>query len=258
MKKSFQIRGLILLVIISLVLAYMSISLNNNQPYKIGIIELDGNIHLSKEQYLSFANLLDRSQYQYLSLQIIKDRIEKHPYISRADVKYDGNSKVSIHITEKEFEALLLCDQEQFLITANMEVLPMLPYTKKIDYPVIGNPMRNGKITPLKIMRDNKDIVTAFKMLTTVKLINPELYENLSEIDLRGGKDIIMLFSTLSYPVVVGRGDEVRKVIYFNNLWSYLKGKDINNVMDYVDLRYDKHIYLGITNSTTLTGENHS
>jgi len=51
----------------------------------------------------------------------------------------------------------------------------------------------------------------------------------------------------LNFPVVFGRKDEIKKVVYFNNLWKFMKGNEVNNYLDYVDLRFDKHVYLGIT-----------
>ena len=102
------------------------------------------------------------------------------------------------------------------------------------------------------------DIVTASKIITTVKLINPELYDSLSSIDMQNGNDVVLYFSNMNYPVIIGRGNEIRKVIYFNNFWTYLKGKEINNYMEYVDLRYGGHVYLGFTEQNSQEGQKKS
>lgn len=244
------------MTVILVLLTYLSFSLSHLENNKIEIISLDGNLHLSKEQYFEYANLIDRSNYSNLTTQYIKDRIRKHPYVERADVKYDGNGKISIKVSEKIFESILLYGDSQYLLTEDLQVLPMLPKTKKIDYPIISNPaVENLKM--LSFMKKNNDLVIASKIISTVKLINPELYDGFSTIDLQNGGDIILYFSFFDYPVIIGRGSEIRRTIYFNNLWTYLKGKEINNFMDYVDMRYGGHVYLGIQ-ETSKEGNNQS
>lgn len=250
MTKKQKIVNLLAMTIMMGLLVYLTITLYNPKDVKVELISLDGNIHLSKEQYFEFANLLDKSLYPNLTLQVIKDRIQKHPYVAKADVRYDGSGKVSVIISEKKFESILLFNDKQYLITENLQVLPLLPKTKRIDYPFISNPVIE-KVEPKKFYRKNSDLVTAAKIISTVKLVNPELYDALNVVDLQNGGDIMLDFSILNYPVIIGRGNEVRRTIYFNNFWSYLKGKEINNIMQYVDLRYAEHVYLGIQETST-------
>lgn len=255
MSKLTKILSSLFLILVLGGIVYLSVYLNDNANYVIKTISLEGNGHLSKEQYLSYANLLDKNSFANLPLQMIKDRIEKHPYVKNADVRYDGNGHVSIVITEKNFDSILLNEDTQYILTDNLQVLPVLPLTRKIDYPIISNPAFYGKVNVLSSMKDNLDILTASKMITAVKLVNPELYDSLSTIDLAYGGDIKVYLTSVNYPVEIGRGSEIRKMVYLNNLWNYLKGKEINQYMDYVDLRFGGHVYLGITE---LPGEQNS
>lgn len=258
MSNKAKISAIIFFAVIIAGLTYLTFFLNNRPDYRIDLIELNGNIHLSKEQYLAFGNLLDKNSYSNLTIQVIKDRIEKHPYVKSADVKYDGNNKILILIQEKEFESILLLNDQQYIVTSELQILPILPQTKKIDYPVISNPFLNENLKALGSAKMDKDVLTAAKIISSVKLMNPELYDGFSSIDMRNGGDILLNFSFLPYPVVVGRGSEIRKVVYFNSLWSYLKGKDINNYLEYVDLRYSGHIFLGVNDTTSEDGGNKS
>ena len=258
MKALGKIISAIFLVVTLGLVVYLSVNLKSGNGYSIQIIAMEGNVHLTKEQYLSYANLLDRNNYASLSLQVIKDRIEKHPYVERADVRYDGNGQVSISITEKSFIAILLNDDNQFIVTDKLQVLPVFDQTKKIDYPIIANTNVNGAVQPLASMRNNFDVVTAAKIISSVKLLNPELYDSFSSIDLENGGDIILNLSSVNYPIRIGRGSEIRKIVYLNNLWNYLKGKEINQYLDYVDLRYGGHVYLGILESSNGKAETNS
>lgn len=248
MTKKQKILNLIFLLMLTGLISYLSLTIKVNN-YKIEFISLEGNFHLSKEQYLLFANLLDKSNYKNLSLQIIKDRIEKHPYIDRADVRYDGNNKVSIKIYEKKFESILLNNQNQYILTEELEVLPFLPKTKNVDYPIISNVYLNDSVKVLTSLKNNYDVLTASKILSGIKFLNLELFDGLSAIDMNYGGDVILYFSNFDFPIIVGRGNEIKKVVYLSNLWNYLKGKEINNYMNYIDLRYAGHIYFGIQDS---------
>lgn len=245
MTKKQKIFNLSLLFIMLGLIIYLSFSLNRNEKERIDVISLEGNVHLSKEQYFEFANILDRNQYFGLTTELIKDRLRKHPYVDNIDVRYDGSGKVSVKVIEKSFESILLYADNQFLVTDNLQILPMLPKTRRIDYPVIINPVINDLVS-MKFYKNNEDILTASKIISAVKLINPELYDGLSSVDMQTGGDIMLEFSFINYPVIIGRGSEIRRTVYFNNLWTYLKGKEINNIMKYVDLRYGGHVYLGI------------
>lgn len=246
MSKISKILGsLFFLGFISLII-YLGFSLNPKKSYQIKVIDIQGSTLLSADQYYKFAKINDEKKYGNLSLSIIKSRIEKHPYIASALVKYDGNDKVVVHIKEKKIEGIIFKNEQQFLITNNFQLLPILPFTKQMDYPVFSNPKIMGKLKINGILNKNNDILTAFKIISTLKYVSPELYDLLSEIDLRNGKDILLTFSSLPYQIVIGRGDEIRKTCYLSTLWRFLKGNKLNSVMSYVDLRYDNHVYLGL------------
>lgn len=246
MKFPKHIFAAILFVIAVAALAYMSFGVKTEVNYKIKYIDISGNIHLSRSGYLEFAKLNNKRNFESLSVQVIKDRIEKHPYVAAADVRYDGNGKVSVSIIEKNFESILFNGDEQYLITDKLQVLPVLENSLKIDYPVIANVQLDKAVKMLSSIKKNYDVLTAAKIIGAVKLANPEMHDALSSIDMQNGGEINIYFSSFDYPVMLGRGNELKKVLYFSSFWNYLKGKELNNYMDYVDLRYGGHIFLGL------------
>ena len=245
---------IILLCLLALVF-YLSMEVDNVDSDPILVIELDGNIHLPKNVYLEYARLDDRTIYPELNKSIIRDRIQKHPYVSKVEMSQRG-SNLHVKITEKQFEAILMVNDTQYLITDNSILLPVLEYTEKIDYPIISDPKLSGNLEVLNSIKSEDDIITGLKILTSVKLLNPDLYENLSEVNLRDGKDIVIYLSNSEYPVVIGRNNEIRKVVNFTNLWNYIKGKKVDEIIDYIDLRYKNKIFLGINTVNNEDGVN--
>jgi len=239
-----KISSIITLLLLIGVILYLSFSVDEKEQTKINLIEIEGNIHLPKDQYYKFASLEDYSGYINLTPAIVKDRLEKHPYIERVDLILD-KSNLLVNIKEKDFEALLIFGEKQFLITNKNQTIPVIPLSENIDYPIISNPSDAEEIGEFTSVKNSDDIITGLKIVTTFKLINPNLFEELSEVDLRKGKDIILYFAHFNYPVVIGRNNEIRKVFYFSELWHNLRNDRLNGFLDYIDMRFSKHIFLG-------------
>ena len=61
---------------------------------------------------------------------------------------------------------------------------------------------------------------------------------------MRNGKDILLQFSQFEATVILGRNNEIEKVMYLEKLVQKFDQTHINNVLNYIDLRYSKFIYL--------------
>lgn len=239
-----KISSIIFLFVVIVILAITSITLDNKDQNSIKVIELDGNIHLPKDEYYRFANLEDETLFETFTPAIVKDRLEKHPYIEQVDAILIEN-RLAINIKEKNFEALIMHDDQECLVTESNIKIPKLPLSENIDYPIISNPLYENKLEEFQSVLSNSDIVIGLKIVSTLKLINPDLYENLSEIDLRKGRDIVLQFSQFNFPIVIGRNNEIDKIMYLEQLVQNLDNKLLLNGLDYIDLRYSEHIYLG-------------
>ncbi len=239
-----KISSILFLLAVIVILAITSIALDNKELNSIKLIELNGNIHLPKDEYYRFANLEDETLFETLTPAIVKDRLEKHPYVQQVDAILIEN-RLAINIKEKNFEVLVIHDDQECLVTENNIKIPKLPLSEKIDYPIISNPYYDKKLDEFESVLSNSDIVIGLKIVSTLKLINPDLYENLSEIDLRKGRDIVLQFSQFNFPIVIGRNNEIDKIMYLEQLVQSLDNKLLLNGLDYIDLRYSEHIYLG-------------
>jgi len=84
----------------------------------------------------------------------------------------------------------------------------------------------------------------------SIRRVNVELYNNLNEIELRNGNDIIISFTNTEIQAILGRGNEIRKLVYFDRVWKSLKRTENINSYGYVDLRFNKYVYLGLSDSS--------
>ena len=254
MKKDFgKIFGVVLLIVMVLSILYLSLfKYSEKGKEEIKMIKLYGNNLLSSEIYLRFADLDQSFVYDDLNLNIIKKRFEEHPYVAKAEVKSDGLGNVDVKIVEKDIYAVLLSRSEPYFLTNDFELLKIHQYTTYSDIPVISNFKVTEKLAPSKVYK-TEDIVDAFRIIDAAKITDIELSKKLSEINLKNGGDVVLTFSGINYPIVFGRGNEAKKMIYLSLVWeriSNLKASYQNT--EYIDLRFSNEAYIGSKENTGL------
>lgn len=251
-----SIISLFLCILLAGLIGYLTFFVNTG--YKKPVpeqITVEGNRLLSGDDYLAFTKL-ENKNYTKFSEAVIKDRFEKHPYISHADVELSKNH-LRVNTTEKDIKALIIINSEPCLISADFQVLPLFNSIHELDLPLITNIKNAEKIKFLSNLK-NENIAQAFKIIDALKeLRNAALLNNLSEINLESGSglvyedDVVLNFSDLKPAVIFGRGDEARKAVSLETLWENLdKGELMLDSVDYVDLRFANHIYFGTLNKT--------
>ncbi len=247
MSKKIKISGIIFLLFVSALILWMSFAIEENNVNKIKSVKIKGNYYLTQNDYLNFAFLNNKNRLKNLTLNIICDRLLKHPYIKTVDAKYSGNGVVEVELKEKKFEAFIINKDQMFLLTDNICLIPNISNLKYSDLPIITNISAGKELKRFAILKNNVQIKKSLRIIMAMKLLSREFYSDLSEIDFSNGQNILLRFSSKDYPVVIGENDEVTRVVYLYKLWNSLKDKKHNDFIDYIDLRYSKKIYIGIT-----------
>ena len=218
----------------------------------IKMIAITGNNLLNASDYLKFTKLDDPTKYSGLTLPVIYDRILKHPYVANADVEYDGVSEVTIDIVEKKIKAVVLSGGEPMFITNEFELLPIFGNTKFNDLPIISNLPPGESYKPLSKLNTD-EIKQAFEIIDAAKLVNVNILNHLAEINLRHGGDIVLTFSGIKTPVIFGKNEVAKKIVYLDIIWDdMVKGKNIVENSNYIDLRFANEIYVGKSENTGL------
>lgn len=213
-------------------------------------IEITGNKLLPASEYLRYAGLSDSSKYSELTLLDVKNRFEKHPYMRKAEVEFNGINKILVEVEEKDIKAVLLQKNKLKLVTDDLETLPLFPPSDIRDLPVISN-----LSTSEKNSIDSTDIKFAFRIIDAISLSDTNVRKSLAEINLRKGGDVILTFTGLNFPILFGKNDEVRKALILKNLWPRLiNDEKINIETEYMDLRYKNRVFIGKRKSEMING----
>ncbi len=248
-----KILGLLLFVVLTVWILYLSFAVQRPEmDEQIRSINVTGNSLLNENDYLAFAKLNGSEISKDVTLPIIKSRLEKHPYIKRADVEFSGNNKVHINLNEKKIKLVLVSDNELFLAANNFEILPFIQNTKISNMPVVTNLSSDISLKKNEILK-TPGLVEAYKIMDAADLTGGGLSKTLSEINLRKGGDIILLFSGIKPPIILGKGNTAEKMYTFNQLVNDNADKAMVMNSSYVDLRFNHEIFLGNYDKTDLT-----
>lgn len=230
-------------IFITLILGIIYLTYYTNQIKEELVIEsvrVTGNRLLTENDYLSFVKLNELQNYKNMNLPLIKSRFEKHPYISKAEVKFINEKQVKVFLTEKSIYGVIIKSGEPLLAAEDFQILPVFPNTKMINIPVFSNVEGSNELKPL-MKKKNEDILQAYKIIDASGLTNTGLLKDLAGINLRNGGDVVLTFSGLSFPVIFGRNKEAQKIVSLEALLD----NNIINECDYIDLRFYNDIYIG-------------
>ncbi len=246
-----KILGTILFAVLISGLIYLVLFRSKEEnKKKIRMIEVVGNHLLPAKDYLSYVGLKDSSDYRNITLPEIKERFQRHPYVKQVELEYEGNHVVKVYVSEKNITAILLVSGEPKLISDDFQLLPVLKDIKILDLPVISNAELNKQPALLSYIKTN-GILEALKIIDAAKLTNKNIFKRLSDINLRNGGDIVLTFSGVKPPVIFGRSEVAKKMVYLDVMWNkIIAGNDIAENSDYIDLRFSNEIYVGTIEKT--------
>jgi cell division protein FtsQ len=246
--------GVLLLASIFCGILYLTLFTGDSEREVYTEIKIEGNHILPEIDYLVNSNLNDVKELSKLSLQEIKSRIENHPYLVNAEVHSDGNGAVIIKVYEKEVIAVLLAVSRTYLITERFNLISMNKNSDISNLPVISN----ASLTEEDINNNNvknSQLICAFKIIDAAKFVGDKMYNDLAEINLRDGGDVIIKFSGVRFPVILGKGSEGEKILFLSCIWNGIKDQDeLFKNCNYVDLRFSNKIFIGKPVATEVSG----
>ncbi|NWF90532.1 MAG: hypothetical protein HXY50_13855 [Ignavibacteriaceae bacterium] len=248
-----KIIGLILFITIISVLFIIALKPVTKQSSDgVKSLTLSGNQLLSQSSYLNFAKLNQEQNFRSITLELVKDRLDKHPFIVSTEVEQSNQGSVKVEMLEKELIAFLILRDESYLLSNELQMLPILTNTKISDLPIINNPKNASDYKVLSYL-ESEEILEAYSILKAIKYLNPNMLSRLSEINLNHGNDITLTFSGIKPLIKFGKNEVAKKILVLNSLWKELENKDSDlGQSEYVDLRFTNQIYFAKAVETEL------
>ena len=251
MKSKSDIKHFVLLFIVLGIIGLLAFTLEKSEINDITKIELAGNNFLSEDEYLGYSQLNSPDQLLGISTALIRDRLEKHPYIENVDIHLIERGIAQVKIYEKKMDAVLLSRSKQYMISTNSEIVPWLSSTKHVNLPVIIYNHHKESIHVFENAVANENLLCALKIISTAEIYDKKLYESISEINLNKDGGVSIHLSDLTSPIFFGKSNEIEKTVFLSKIYKHVKGNKITKYLDYVDLRYNEMVYLGLDELST-------
>lgn len=251
MTKKDKIISITLFSILTCILVFLTFFQSKKNNVEVfSKVEVEGNLMLTERDYLLMTGLDNVAISRQLSLRLIKEKFENHPYVESVILELNADKSVTVQVNEKKIFALLNFNGKNYLVTNSYEILNIENNSLMIDYPVITN----STLKEIKINQSVKseELKIAKKIVYTSKNISSDFAKNLAEINLRNGNEIVVYLSGLKPVILFGKNDEVKKIYA---LYELLKSTENYTSMiktsDYIDLRYSESLFIG---NNQLTG----
>ncbi|MFA7360127.1 MAG: FtsQ-type POTRA domain-containing protein [Candidatus Kapaibacterium sp.] len=238
-------KGRILLLIVALsIITVLIIVLANNWRNKtlISKITIKGNITISENDILFAAGLRADSTINLDELNevFIRDRVAKHPEIKKVVVSKEPPSELIIEVVEKKPIAIVIKNNEIYLIDEEQEIFPIKNYDKAFDLPII-----NGLGTDDR--KSKADINTAMNFLKATYEKGKYIQNLISEVNMKDSSKIIVKTNDKLTSFYFKRVDKNANEYYKPKLELFKRFMDEEITLrsvncEYVDMRFSNQI----------------
>ncbi len=238
-------------------------------------ISIAGNYTVSSQDILAVARLKEDSSIniEELNIDLIQDRILKHPEIKKVFVSKEPPAELKIQIIEKNPVAVVNTGEGLKLIDDELEIFPFNNFEKMFDLPVISG--LKSDPADMKAGRFNEeDLRTAIFIITNARREGKSLHYQVSEVTLSDPEKIIVYSNERAIPFYFPRpknmsiADEIyqkllkEKLDVFQEFTDKVIGDAETQSFAYVDLRFSNQVVVNykrnLTTSTTSGEENES
>jgi cell division protein FtsQ len=224
---------------VSVLIALYLVSQNWKRQLVLRNVDIHDASILRDNEVKALAGVRYGSALYGLSLSQIAHRVEKNPFVKRAIVVRALPYDLKITVRERVPVALLILTSSDVLSIDKEGVVLPLPLGRKNGLPVITNV--DSELAVGDTARG--DLMQAVKFICDADDVGGAFSANIAEVKL-DGDNLIAYTTTSSLPIVIGKGDLHRKLLYLHDFL-----KESTNIDDqgysYVDLRFDGQIVVG-------------
>ncbi|MFN0157755.1 MAG: cell division protein FtsQ/DivIB [Bacteroidota bacterium] len=239
-RKSGRLTTALLLL---LVVGILAVALRANMwksDLRILDVGVEGNKILTEKEVKTLAGIDINQKLFDVDLYTARTRIEKNSFVSEAAVTRDVPNRICISVVERVPVAIVIGEQMLYLDSEGF-VLPPTGSEHMFDLPVLTGWPKNSALVPGK-QTTNPQIREALALLFLAKEMNEELYHRISEVHRETSGDIVLYTAELGVPVMVGKGDIIRKMAKFDAFWTEFVSQHGASELQYVDLRFEDQV----------------
>jgi len=203
-------------------------------------VSIEGTRIIHPNEIRQLAHVNEGDKLFDVDLMGVQRDIATHPYVKAVVVERDIPSTLKISVTERMPLAMISRQEISYIDEAGV-VLPQALSRELLDLPVVSGLPPGLQLKPGSQL-SHRDIRECLEILEAARLVSKELYHLISEIRLRSGGDVVLYATEWGVPIIYGRGDAVRKLVYLETLWHDVVRQRGSQHIQYIDLRFENQI----------------
>ena len=225
-------------VVVGVLLMYQSVAfMFTTGALKVARITVEGNQRMSRGEVLSRLDGLEGSHMLTVDLESWRERLRGAPWVADATLRRVFPRTIMVVIAEREpmgigrvNDRLLLVDPEGTIIDE------FGPNYATLDLPIIDG-LASGGAT----LVDGERAILASRLIAGLQQ-QPELAHMVSQIDVSDARDAAVLLKNDTAVLKVGHEKFAERLQAYLELAPALRER-VDGI-DYVDLRFDKRVYV--------------
>ncbi|HRE39704.1 MAG TPA: FtsQ-type POTRA domain-containing protein [Ignavibacteria bacterium] len=257
-KKNIFIFIVLTLISVSAVVVFANKWRNNVNYEKITIT---GNYNIPDSDIFEVARLKKDSviNIEEVNINIIQDRLSKHPEIKKVYVSKEPPAELRIEIIEKRPIATINTGTDLKLIDDELEIFPYKNLDKLYDLPIISGIKIDDN---LKVFNNvNKtELKSALKVIVNAYTFSKPFYYNISEVNLSDSSKIIIYTNDNSVPFYIPTKSLMKmndaefnnlvedKVKMMDEFYKTVLLKNLDKEIEYVDFRFSNQVVVKYKN----------
>ena len=230
-------------LIIASIVILTFIWFRKNDAFVLKAVKISGNQVVTREEILELAQVDFSGEIFKLDTDKIKMRILTHPMVESASVNRFLPATLQIYIKERKLIAVI-SGSEISAVDENGFIISRFPANAVYDLPVItGFSFKNGSHGERK--PEQPEVISeVFHIVKKLKSLNLSLYHEISEIHYQRGYGVILYFKNFKLPVILGRDDFQRKIIYFSTIYHHLLKHKLLDQALAIDIRFKNQVVI--------------
>lgn len=236
--------GILVLLVLAAVGFVSYQVLSRSDFFQITAINFEGCHRVSKEKALEWSGVDIHTNLLAMSAQEVKARLESRGWVEAAEVKREWPNRLVITIRERVPVAIQNREGRLYYLERNGRAFAAVEPSDDLDFPVISGLAGGGGRG-----EEQTGLQEALQFLRYAAQGNRNLpVQNISEINIGSGGDLVVFLLSRPFPIRLGRGDLKNKYDRLSLvLGGVYKRREFTGV-SYIDVTYrDNQVLVGLT-----------
>ena len=202
-------------------------------------VTINGNHLVHTDEILNLIQIKPGTNITKIDLRTLQESIEKHPYIESALVSRRFPSALQINVVER-IPVSFITGIKLYAVDRGGVLLPLLRSVALTGLPVITGINDFLEIPGKQVNSDY--LIGAIELINATRIINSDLYQNLSEVNYDQKKGFTVYFNDARFPAFFGYDDYFEKA---QKLWAFflqMRQEQRYEILQYVDLRFQEQV----------------